>query len=147
MSLKGVEGVYLPPELAEDLTKLTRAYLDPNGHEVLNPMPLVHHSDLTRPLTLQEQIARILRTREFTHAMQAQRRETWEEANDFNVPEDETLYGSDETAYTLMQDEFPTEAISKNGTTLSQPPSGKTEEPAADPPQSAAASDSTPPAE
>lgn len=87
-----------------ELTDLTHAILTEDGKERNNPKPLVIHSDLTRPLSLQDQIKRLLKTE---LSMQAHElgMETLEEANDFDVEDDfDTEPPSD---YEQMVDEEP----------------------------------------
>ena len=75
-------------ETAEMLKELNRAILDETGvYEMGNPTPMVVHVNKERPLTLKEQIQRCMRG--LSQDMAAQGQETYDEANDFDVPEDD----------------------------------------------------------
>lgn len=105
------KNLYLTPQLYEKfeslhdyLCTIEDSHLDENGSEVPNPMPLVIPGfEDSRPLTLHEQIKRLFKT-EMSHQAQVQGAESFEEANDFNIPE-ESL--PDTTQYTVMEDENP----------------------------------------
>lgn len=71
-------------DLVEQLTQLRVALLDARGHELLNPRPVQMPTSMQRPLSLQEQIRRVLRT-ELSRQADAQGHETFDEANDFEV--------------------------------------------------------------
>lgn len=73
--------------LYAEFSKLRRSMLDENGHETPNPKP--HDLDVgLRPPSLQEQIQRLVRN-ELSNQVQNQGAETFDEANDFDVPEDD----------------------------------------------------------
>ena len=93
----------------EELRKLKTAHITEDGKEQLNPVPVEIDSGLKRPLTLQEQIQRVLRTQVSVQAME-QGRESWEEANDFDVNDsyEEEIY---DTRYTIMDEEEPVGAV------------------------------------
>lgn len=74
-------------KLYSEFAKLTRSMLDEKGHEVPNPKPTDLDVGL-RPPSLQEQIQRLVRT-ELSKQVQDQGAETFEEANDLDVPEDD----------------------------------------------------------
>lgn len=61
--------------------------LDPYGHELPDPTPLRLPSGFRRPETLQEQVARLVRTQISREAEEAGY-ETFEEAEDFDVDDD-----------------------------------------------------------
>lgn len=71
-------------ETFEKLKKLDFALLDDRGWELPNPVPLEFETGLKRPLTLQEQIQRVMRV-ELSKQAQNQGRETFEESQDFAV--------------------------------------------------------------
>lgn len=74
------------PDLFNELKELATSYIDDNYHEVPNPRPeeiIVSK----RPPSLQEQIQRLVRT-ELSNQVASQGAETWEEANDFDIPEE-----------------------------------------------------------
>lgn len=62
------------------------AILDGKGREILDPVPLTIHTELTRPLSLMEQLQRIRRAEALHKEMMED--ETEDESNDFKV-EDE----------------------------------------------------------
>ena len=74
------------PELYEDLRGLVTSYIDENYHEVPCPQPeeIVVSK---RPPSLKEQIKRLVRV-ELSQQMDEQGAETFEEANDFDIPEE-----------------------------------------------------------
>lgn len=62
-----------------------------NGYEVPDPMPVEMPIGFKKPLTIQEQIARALRSERIKQAQEARGEETFEDSMDFNTGEDETL--------------------------------------------------------
>lgn len=90
-------------ELYESCKKLTRAMLDDKGHELVNPLPIEIPLGLSKPMSLQERIQRILRTELSAQAM-AQGHESFEESNDFDV-DDGFEVGIDQSPYTLVEEE------------------------------------------
>lgn len=74
-------------ELHDELKKLRRAMIK-DGIEFLNPTPVAIPIGMERPPSLKEQIQRVLRT-ELSMQAAAQGEETFEEADDFDVPEDD----------------------------------------------------------
>lgn len=82
------KNLYVTPALLEDLTQLTHAMLDERGREVLNPAPVANHVEQGESDSLQNRIRRILH-RELGRFAQAQGHETFEEANDLDVPEED----------------------------------------------------------
>lgn len=74
-------------ELLDTLTGLIHAELDSNGRELLNPVPVNTNIDLEKPLSMQEQIERLMRGHLSMQA-QAQGHETFEEANDFDIDDE-----------------------------------------------------------
>jgi hypothetical protein len=97
---------YLPVELVDKLHSLTRPYLDSSGREVLNPVPMEIPLGFRRPLSLQDQIKRILRQEVSLHAM-SQGMETFDESDDFEV-DDSGFDLEPSSKYELMEDEVPT---------------------------------------
>lgn len=69
------------------LTKLRTAMLDSKGREILNPKQMQIPVGMKKPQSLQDQIKKILRE-EVSMQAQAQEKESWEEANDFDVKDD-----------------------------------------------------------
>lgn len=61
---------------------------DSEGREVLDDTPVAIPVGFKRPPTLQEQIARAVRSEHFKNLMEAADMETFEEADDFDVGED-----------------------------------------------------------
>lgn len=76
--------------LYEDLKKLRRAMIDGSGRELHNPIPVAIPIGLNRPPTLQEQIQRVLR-QELSRQADAQGHETFDEADDFDVEDDDQI--------------------------------------------------------
>lgn len=74
------------PELFQELKALNTSYIDENFHEVPSPVPeeIVVNK---RPPSLKEQIQRLVRV-ELSQQVGDQGMETWEEANDFDIPEE-----------------------------------------------------------
>lgn len=77
----------ITPELYEQLKSIRRAYLDDDGKELLNPVPLHVHLGLKRPPTLREQIQRVLRS-ELSAQAASQGMETFAESQDFDVADE-----------------------------------------------------------
>lgn len=67
-----------------------RSELDEKGHEIPDPKPKILRVGLGRPLTLQEQIARVLTTKKFIDESESQV-ETFEESQDFDTGEDSLI--------------------------------------------------------
>lgn len=65
-----------------------KAKLDKNGHEVPDPKPLSIPMGYKRPETLQEQVQRLIRSSMSEYAA-LQDAETFEEADDFDIEDDE----------------------------------------------------------
>ena len=65
--------------------------LDEEGREILDPNPMEVPVGFDRPETLQETIQRIMRTSEAVAEARRAAFETAEEADDFDIPEDETF--------------------------------------------------------
>lgn len=75
------------PYTKEELEALVVAVIDEEGREWGNPIPV--SVDVTpRPLTIKEQIKRLLRV-ELAARAEAQDAESFEEANDFEVEEED----------------------------------------------------------
>lgn len=91
-------------ETYDKLKTLKEALLDDRGRELPNPVPLSFDAGLRRPLTLQEQIQRVLKV-ELSRQAQVQGYETFEESMDFDVEdpfESEAL-----SRYEVAEDEIP----------------------------------------
>lgn len=92
-------------ELRAYCEKLMQAELDAAGHELNNPNPINANIDIVKPLTLQERITRILNTGISLNA-QAAGKETFLEANDFDVDEEDEI-PEPLTKYQQLVDEIP----------------------------------------
>lgn len=86
------------------LPESRKSHIDKDGREVPDPRPLTVHVDF-RPLTLQEQIARLMQA-ELSRRAAAKGHETFEEANDFEVDEENFQEPPVQTQYTQMEEEF-----------------------------------------
>lgn len=117
----------LHPETYEELSKLDQAMINELGQEVLNPKPKVLHVG-HRPPSLKEQIQRLIRQEVSLQAMN-QGHETWDEANDLDVPDDEPMPGSQ---YEMMMEEFIPDLPSSAGNPK-QPPDAVPSAPPPDP--------------
>lgn len=104
----------------EELCEIRNALYDKeSGREVNNPKPVAVPTDLNRPLTLQEQIKRVIRT---TMSQEAEEEgfETLEESMDFDVGGDNEVVSGYE--FTEMHEEemldnlnsAPTESTTEN---------------------------------
>lgn len=62
--------------------------LDKNGHEIVDPKPMALPVGFKRPETLAEQVARLVRSQHLADAVAAAGYETFEEADDFDIPDD-----------------------------------------------------------
>lgn len=89
----------------EDIKKLVTAIIAEDGGEIFNPIPAVEIVEGLRPLTLQEQVKRILQI-EINRKAKGMGVETLEESMDLDVDEDEgePLSGYE---YEEMTDENP----------------------------------------
>lgn len=108
MSEKELHPVHRPMKITYDLYlefKQAGNLLDKYGREIADPRPVAVPSGLQRPLSLKEQVQRLMREELSTQAMM-QGRESFEEADDFDV---EDGFDTDMVAskYELVQDEFP----------------------------------------
>lgn len=91
-------------ELYEKLKNLTEGELDEHGRELCNPIPVAVPAGLKRPLSLTEQIQRVLR-RDLSYQAQKQGHETFEEADDFDV--DDGFDGPPiNTRYEMLEEEY-----------------------------------------
>jgi len=91
-------------ETVEKLTKLRTAMLDGKGREILNPKPLAIPVGMTKPQSLREEIQKVLRE-EVGRQAQEQGKESWEDANDFDVVDDFDTQLV-ESKYQLVEEEF-----------------------------------------
>lgn len=94
--------MFVTQELYDELVMLENAVLDENGKERLNPRPKTIPSDLQKPLNLEQRIRKLMRA-ELSRQAEAQGHESWEEANDFDVSEEND---APDSRYTLMDDEI-----------------------------------------
>lgn len=92
--------MYIDKRIIDDIEALRTSFIDKDGREVNNPVAL-RRTVGTKPLSLVDQIKRILRN-EFSRNMQDQGFESFEEANDFDVDEEDRDPTSE---YEVMQDE------------------------------------------
>lgn len=116
-------------DILKALEDFDKPRLTPDGKEVHNPVPVALHTGLNRPHTLSEQIDRLVRVN-LSRQMAAQGIETFEEANDFDVPEDDVIVSQYEV--TEMTPEVPLRTVpDKVETTLS--PAQGSEPPPPDP--------------
>lgn len=93
--------IQVPPD--DELAKLSRALLDENGNEWGNPLPDVIPTEERPQLSLQQQILKIMNHHLIKRSMTVQGFETEEEANDFDVGEEEP----DESIFQNMTEEEP----------------------------------------
>lgn len=108
MRIIRINGKTLDEYLIENqitIGELQRCILTDDGYEVNNPLPLVLDTGLKRPPTLAEQIKRVLRAEIDRSAMDGGM-ESYEDANDFDVDEEELPVSK----YEVMEDEVPIEA-------------------------------------
>lgn len=96
-------GMKISKELYDELILLQgRARMDEKGRELHNPEPAHEVLPHQRPLTLREQIQRVIRDNVSREAMESGH-ETFDEANDFDVG---TEFETDPSSkYELMEDE------------------------------------------
>jgi len=85
---------------------LGNARLDPNGAEVLDETPIMIPSGLTRPETLAEKVAHMLRGERMRMAAEAQGFETFDEAEDFDVDDDYDPHSQWENDFDVPLDEL-----------------------------------------
>lgn len=119
-----------------------RAKLDDRGAEKLDPTPLAIPVGFERPLTMEQQVARMMRSQ---YEMQAKIRdmtgvETPEEADDFDI-EDDPVDMTTPYEEHFMPDVFPEQQITDDPDFKAVPESGTdsgTEPPAKSPAQSSA---------
>lgn len=62
--------------------------LSPNGREALDPTPVAIPVGFKRPPSLEEQIKRLVADRDIQRSLSEAGVETFEEANDFDIPDD-----------------------------------------------------------
>lgn len=97
-------AIKVDKETYKRLCTLINADLNDEGKELLNPEPVVLNTGINKPLTLQEQIKRIIKTQVATDA-HLQGAESFEEADDFDVDDGfETEVNS--SKYELVEEEF-----------------------------------------
>lgn len=92
-------------ELYDTLKELRYSMIGEDGKEYPNPVPTHINTGLERPLTLQEQIQRVLRT-ELSKQAQQQGLETFDESEDFEITDD---FDGDLPNTRYMVQEFPSE--------------------------------------
>lgn len=88
-----------------DKKTLRRAQLDPLGREINNPVPVVFNTGLGKPVSFAEKVRRAVRN-EISRAQEEQGKESFEEANDFDV-DDDFNFEAQASQYELMKDELP----------------------------------------
>lgn len=93
---------YVSEATAEELKAMKHALLTDDGAEHLDSNSMIISTGVKRPLSLQEQIERVLI--KVGEEAQLQGRETLEEANNFDVEEPFDM-PIPETKYTVMEDE------------------------------------------
>lgn len=123
-------------ELYDTLCGLTKAQLNEDGHELLNPVPVNVNIDLEKPLSLKEQIQRLMRN-ELSLQADLQGHETFEEANDFDV-EDE-FFDDNMSGFEVLEDEVPLTAQEPQPEATADGEEVPTEETASEVPQDAPA--------
>lgn len=89
-------------DLYDELSKMVHSKHDEKGREIPNPKPKIMNVSV-RPPSLQEQIQRLLRV-ELSRQVQDQGAETFDEANDLDVPEEDPMPLS---GYEVLEDEYP----------------------------------------
>jgi len=88
--------------------KLKTGHLDDQGREINNPKSDLLKTGLNRPLTIQQQIQRVMRV-ELSRKAEEAEMETFEEATDFEI-EDEFENADEESIY-QMEEEIPTSMV------------------------------------
>lgn len=96
--------LYIKEVTNEKLKKLTHARLTMDGKELFNPTPIAIQTGPGRPLSIQDQIKRILRV-EVSRQMEEQGEETFDESIDFEVG-DPFDYDDPITKYNLMVEDY-----------------------------------------
>lgn len=71
-----------------DLDSPVQPRLDANGHEILDETPIAIPAGFKKPLTLEERIKRLVRSERLAQSAENQGFETFEEADDFDIPDD-----------------------------------------------------------
>lgn len=88
--------------------KAATARLDQNGGETLDDKPMAIPAGFRRPETLQEQVARLVRHERFQAELDANDIETFDEANDFDMEEDDIVFSKHELIFDPVKgDEIP----------------------------------------
>lgn len=93
----------ITPDLFQTLKDLTSSMIDENFHEVPCPKPeeIVVSK---RPPSLKEQIQRLVKT-ELSEQMRLQDMETFEEANDFDIEDEDALPMSEYVIHDMVPEE------------------------------------------
>lgn len=91
-------------ELYRQIKGAHHSMLDDNGREIPDPTPMEMTAGMTRPVSLQEQIQRLVKT-ELSRQAVAQNYESFAEANDFEIQD---VFDVEEpiTKYQQMEEEF-----------------------------------------
>lgn len=89
----------------EKIKKINTSILDKQGREICNPVPAIFSSDLQRPPSLMDQIKRCLKT-ELDINAQNEGIESFEEADDFDVPDDWDVDAVSQYELTELQEEY-----------------------------------------
>ncbi len=98
-------------EMLKKMTEYGLAYLTDDGKEINDPRPTTLHTGLVKPLTLSEQVKRLMH-QELSHQAIDQGHESEEEANDFDIESDPEVKGN----YDLMEEEYIAAPIVNNTT-------------------------------
>lgn len=117
----------ITPELHKELISLDHAYLDEKGREMCNPKPLVVHSGLKRQEPIRDQIKRVLR-QELSRQAHEQGFETFDEANDFDIDDEDPDFL---TSYEIqgLEDEYLPQEPQKESPPQTEPPKPETSPP------------------
>lgn len=94
----------------ETLKSLDKSLYDSKGREIVNPVPNKFVANMKRPETLEEKIAKVLKHQDWMKAQQ-EGIESWQDANDFEVPDDFEEVVLSEYQLTQMQEEQPIEEV------------------------------------
>lgn len=87
------------------VSEILTSFLTPDGREINNPTPLVCHTGLNKPLTLDERVEKMLSIKLSQHNKRLGG-ESIEEATDFEVDDDFETEPVSDCEFTEMQEEF-----------------------------------------
>jgi hypothetical protein len=125
-------GIKVSTTTAAEICEIESALLDENGYEVPDPRPLFVHGKLTKPLSMQEQLERLMAGKLAQAAMEAEM-ETPEEAADLDIPDD-TGYEDPNTVYQVMDEDVPEDIIPSKPEDPPEAPLPEEDPPAEEPP-------------